>query len=92
MATLCPRFAKDPDATLDYAVDWTPFLNGDTISTSTWTVPAGLTSVSESNTTEIATVFLAGGVVGASYSVLNRIVTSSGVTDDRSIIIQILNK
>lgn len=79
-------FQKDPDATLDYKRDWldwlTPF--GDTIVTSTWIVPTGLTKTNESNTTTTATVWLSGGTVGSSYTVTNRIVTAQARTDERS--------
>ena len=34
-------FVKDPDAILDYAFDWSPWLNGDEISTSDWYVDSG---------------------------------------------------
>ena len=38
-------FIKDPDATLDYTVEWGEWLgDGDTVSTATWTVPDDLTA------------------------------------------------
>ena len=54
-------FAKDPDAVLDYAVDWLRWLAGDEIATSVWIVPDGLTRVSDAATTTKATVWLSGG-------------------------------
>ena len=82
-------FEKDPNATLDYVVDWSKWLQqGETISTSSWTVPAGLTqpaTPAASNTATTATVWLAGGTAGANYDVSNRITTSAGRTDDRTI-------
>lgn len=79
-------FQKDPDATLDYKRDWSDWLTpfGDTIQTSTWTVSTGLTKSNESNTATVATVWLSGGTVGASYTVTNHIVTAQGRTDERS--------
>jgi hypothetical protein len=79
------QFTKDPSATLDYTIDWSNWLGTDTISTSTWTVPNGLTKESDSNTTTTATVWLSGGTVGEIYTVTNHIVTTSGREDDRSI-------
>ena len=81
------NFAKDPQAVLDYTIDWTKWLDevSDTIATSTWTVPTGLTKVTESNTSKLATVWLSGGTVGTNYTVTNRITTAGGRTDDRSI-------
>jgi len=82
------QFLKDPDAVLDYQVDWSDWLDSDTISTSTWTVPSGLAEDSASNTTTTATVWLSGGTAGTSYTVVNHIVTAEGREDDRSIIIK----
>lgn len=75
---MASEFTKDPDAVLDYQVDWTTWLNGDTISVSTWTVATGLTQVSATNTTTTATVWLSGGTVDQSYTVANKIVTAGG--------------
>lgn len=86
------RFIKDPDATIDFSVDWTDWLGTDTIVTSTWTVPTGLTSVTETNTTKIATIFLSGGTTGSSYEIINRITTAEGRTDDRTLLIVVQNK
>jgi len=81
-------FIKDPEAVLDYEVDWSTWLGADTISTSTWVVPAGLTEDSSSNTTTTATIVVSGGSVG-SYTATNRITTAAGLTDDRTITIQV---
>jgi len=82
---------KDPQAVLDYTIDWTKWLDeaGDAIATSTWIVPTGLTKVTETNTTKLATVWLSGGTVGTNYTVTNRITTAAGRTDDRSITIRV---
>lgn len=55
------KFTKDPQAVLDYNVDWSTWLGTDTIASSVWTVEAGLTKDSDSKTTTIATVMLSGG-------------------------------
>lgn len=84
---------KDPDATLDFGVRWGAWLAkndpNDTISASAWTVPSGLTQVSTSYTTTTTTIWLAGGTAGTSYDVTNRIVTTGGRTDDRTIRINV---
>lgn len=78
-------FTKDPNAVLDYIIDWTEWLGiGDTIKTSTWTVPTGLTKDSDSKTTTTATVWLSGGTAGQEYMVTNSIETISGRKEDRS--------
>jgi hypothetical protein len=58
-------FLKDPDAVLDYSVDWSKWLAGDQIEASAWSVsdPA-LKPADDTNTITRATVWLAGGVAG----------------------------
>jgi len=78
-------FTKDPDATLDYQIDWSDWLDSDTISTSTWTVPSGITKDSDTASTTATTIWLSGGTAGESYELVNQIVTAAGRTDDRTI-------
>lgn len=81
-------YVKDKDAVLDYKWDWAKWLAAsETITTSTVTVPVGITKDSSTNTTTTATVWLSGGTVGQEYTVTDRIVTNQGRTDDRSITI-----
>lgn len=82
-------FTKDPNATLDYQVDWSAWLDTDTIIASTWVVPTGLTNASDAFTTTTATIWLSGGsLVTKAYVVVNRIATAAGRTEDRSFVIQ----
>jgi hypothetical protein len=85
---------KDPSAVLDYGVDWTDWLDGDTISTSTWTVPSGITKDSDSKTTTGTIIWLSGGTLGESYVLVNRIVTTNSParTDERTIVVRIEQK
>ena len=75
---------KDPADVLDYQINWTDLLDGDTIATSVWTVPVGFTTVSTSNTTTTATVWLSGGTVGV-HQVTNTVTTSGARTYERSV-------
>jgi hypothetical protein len=77
------RWIKDPDATLDYSLDFTEWLEADTLASATWSAP-GLTVVSSSTTTTTATIWLSGGTVGQVYPVRCRVVTAGGRTDDRT--------
>lgn len=86
------KMLKDPQATLDYSVEWSQWLDGDTISTSSWTVTTGLNNTSESTTTTKATVWLSGGSIGGVYSAVNTITTATGRTDERTITISVVNK
>lgn len=77
-------FNKREGSLLSYRFNWGGWLDGDTVAASTFTVtPAGLTTVSTTNTTSTATIKLSGGNVGTTYSVLNRITTAGGLTDAR---------
>lgn len=80
-------FTKDPDAVLDYRIDWATWLGVDTISTSTWTVPAGITKFTDSKTTTTTTIWLSGGTAGETYSVKDHIVTAGGREDERTLTI-----
>lgn len=83
-------FTKDPDAVLDYQIDWTAWLTGgETITTSTWTLPTGITRNSDNHTTTMTTIWLSGGTAGTKYALVNRIVTSAARTDDRTITISV---
>jgi hypothetical protein len=83
---------KDPAAKLDYQFDWNDWLVGDTIASSSWVVPAGLTNVNDSFTAQTTTIRLSGGTHGVNYECVNHIITASGQEDDRSITIHVRQK
>jgi len=74
----------DPDAVVDYVIDWTKWLNGDNIATSLWAL-ANATESSASNTTKTATVFISAAVAGKVVTMRNRITTTGGRTEDRTL-------
>lgn len=78
---------KDPDATLDYTVDWSDWLAplADVIVSVQWVPSAGIVVESFSNSSATATVFVSGGVVDADEFVTCHITTAGGRTDDRTI-------
>lgn len=82
-------FVKDPNAVLDYQINWATWLGSDTIASVTWTVSTGITKDSQSNTTTTATIWLSGGTAGTTYECVCRIVTAGGRTDDRTIGIRV---
>ena len=88
MSTVLRVFLKDPEAELDYQINWATWLGGDTISTSSWVVPAGIAKTAESNSSSTATIWLANGNEG-DYEIVNRIVTAAGRTEDASFVIQV---
>lgn len=86
-----PSFHKDPDAVRPFVFDWSRYLapTGDTIDSATVTVEAGLTKDSSSNTDTTVTVWLSGGSVNTTYTVACKVVTNGGVTDERTVTIEV---
>jgi hypothetical protein len=79
---------KNPNADLDYSIDWTAWLAGDTISTSAWTIPSdsGIVGHTQTILTGNHTItWLSGGTPGGPYRITNRIVTAGARTDERSL-------
>lgn len=81
----------DPDALVDYEIDWVLWLNGDTISTSAWTVE-NATEASSSNTTTAAKIFIQNALAGKIVKMTNRITTAGGRTDDRTLLAAVRNR
>ncbi len=86
------KFLKDPNAVLDYQLDWSDWLVSDTISTSSWTIPGGIKKDSESKSDTVTTIWLSGGTAGISYSLVNHIITADGREEDRTITIKIYER
>lgn len=84
---------KDPQEVLDYYIDWSDRLGPtDTIGTSTWLVPTGITVENEDKTTTMTVLWLSEGILGDKYDNLNRIVTTEGRTMDQTVSIRIRPK
>jgi hypothetical protein len=96
-------FTKDPNETIDITIDWGNILDlegspDDSISTSTWTVPAATGSpdaddLSFSGANIIAdktTAFFSSGIDGRTYRVKNVIETTTGATFERHIYVQVV--
>ena len=86
------KFIKDPDSVLDYTVNWETWLDGDTISASSWTIPVGLTEDSDTFGDSTATVWLSSGSVGVYYDIINHITTAAGREEDQTLIIRCMEK
>jgi hypothetical protein len=84
---------KDPDATLDYTVDWRPFLTSisDTGATATFVVspPDELVLTSAVLGSGLHTVFIAGGTLHRVYRVTSRLTTTGGRIQDQSFFLPI---
>ena len=85
---------KDPDEKEKFTIDWTNWLEGDTISSTDWysgdSTTTGLTLV-EANTTTSASATISGGSHGVKYVLSNRIVTAAGFTKEKKLIIHVID-
>jgi hypothetical protein len=88
MATI-PVLTKDPNDIVNYTINWATWLGSDTISTSAWTVPSGITESSSTSTSTTAIIKLSGGTAGEIYTLTNRITTSASETKDQTIKIKV---
>jgi len=86
-------YLKDPGARVDYAIDWAPYLDGQAILASEWTVApaeAGGIEVAEASFAGARTAArLDGGAVGRCYRISNRITLADGSVDERSITLRV---
>lgn len=85
---------KDPDAVLDYAVDWgAEYLGADSLAASGWSVepvePGGVTIAGTSFDAGIATVKAGGGIAGRLYRLVNQVALISGRVDSRSVVLRV---
>ena len=85
-------FVKDPQANLDYSLDWEPWLDGDTLTTSVWVLESPLAGSNEAFDTTTTRIFISGGDAGNSYLAVNTITTAGGLTDERSFEIRVRNR
>jgi hypothetical protein len=87
-------FLKDPQAVLEYRVDWVAALgSGAEISASSWSVQpdeaGGVSVVSAGLEGPITTARLGGGMPGHVYVVGNRVLLADGTSDERSLTIRV---
>lgn len=75
---------------LEFPLLWADWLDGDTLTASTWTAETGLTIDRSTFTDTLAVVWLKDGVLGKTYTVTNRIETALGRKEERAIDIVIV--
>ncbi len=73
-----PTIDKDPTATLDYIFDWTAWLaeSADSIASAVVTA-AGATVLASSNTSDLVTARVSGGVIGQTVALTCTITTAA---------------
>jgi hypothetical protein len=82
-------FRKYADETFPYGCDWR-LPAGDTIVSSTWDIPAGLTKGADTFDETSTTVWLSGGAPGDAYDATNHVVTAAGRHGDGKVRLRIL--
>jgi hypothetical protein len=86
-------YLKDPQSRVDYSVDWSAYLDGQTVAASLWTVrpqEQGGIAVGESGFDLTRTsARLEGGVIGHVYTVSNLVTLTDGSRDERSITLRV---
>jgi hypothetical protein len=88
-------YLRDPADVLPIGNDWSTWLeDGETITASTWTVPAGITETTPASsfTDTTTTVWLTGGTLDTSYSVVNHITTDQGKERDQTLTVRVRNR
>ena len=83
--------AKDPQARIDYVIDWSAYLAGQSVIASEWSVhPAGGLTVEEAAFEPGRTsVRVSGGALGHVYRLTNRVTLSDGQVDERSVTVRV---
>jgi hypothetical protein len=86
------RSPKDPDAVLDYQIDWSDWLGeGESIAVADWVVTGG-TEDSATTTAKTATIWLSGGTEGEAISATCSVTTDIGRSDDRTLILRVAER
>ena len=93
------QIAKDPEAKLTYALDWSEWLpTGDSLSTATWTIvarvndPTPLVKISNGIQGTKTYIQLDNGQVGKTYTIYVKIVTVDGLEDRRFFKVKVENR
>ena len=89
------NYTKAPAALLPYSWDWADWLAGagDTISSATVLVPAGLTAEGAATVDgAVVTQRVSGGTLGAIYKLVCQITTTGGLIDERSIQLAVMDR
>ncbi len=86
-------FVKDPAAILDYAFDWTAWLQlGEAIISHVVTAATGITKDGDSENAGVVTVWLSGGLPDHRHIVTCQITTNLDRTEERSMRIMCMER
>lgn len=86
-------FLKDPQARVDHAIDWSPYLAGQALVASQWSVtPAeagGVAIVASAFEPGRSSARIEGGIAGRVYRLTNRVTLNDGQVDERTLTIRV---
>lgn len=82
-------YEKDPAENANIIVDWTTWLEGDTIASSSWTVPAPFLIGTDGHNVSTANVWIDGGELGEHYFLSNEVTTVTGRSGKRTVVVRI---
>ena len=87
-------YNKDPSAILDYGIDWTAWLDNQTIVNSSWSLQGdgALDVLANTHTGTVAMIKFGGGNVGSKYIATNHIITNTALEDSRRINIRVVER
>jgi hypothetical protein len=94
----CGKREMTDDGPLDWQIDWSDWLDTDTIAASTWTIEANETPIAlevtnvpdpPSFTDTITKVWLEGGTDGVQYKVVNKVTTAAGRSQSRYFLLKV---
>lgn len=72
------RISKDALSILDFSIDLSDLLQtSEVVQSSSWSVPTGLTAITNTFDDEITTIWLSGGTINNTYEVVNTVTTNS---------------
>lgn len=86
-------YLKDPQAEVDYTIDWGGNLVGRTVAESDWAVspsePGGVAILDDAVEQSRTRATLSGGIAGHVYRVTSQVVLSDGRIDERSLTLRV---
>lgn len=83
-------FGKKQDDLYEFSINYGDnWLGSDTIATGSWDVPSGLHEVSQTFDDDVSTLWVSGGVINQTYTLVNHITTAAGRIKRESIYLRI---
>lgn len=85
-------YRKDPDEKISIGFDWSGAVDGDSITSSSWTIAAGLSADAGTFGSDYADIPVYGGTADTQYKCTNEVTTTDGYTYQRSVMVQVVTR